>query len=171
MLPRSWIVMMIAIAALLLVAVFSYRNYRSTAVPLYSPKGISNAQTNPEIPLVSKLARPQGSPALKADMTAVPGFTLDDVKRYVGTHPVRTSDARPRTYTITRAEFMNSKQVSDLLSGARTGFPEDYMLCYVELAGTFTFSGPRGATRIYQRGFEVFDAHTGNLLMVGGLRN
>jgi hypothetical protein len=63
----------------------------------------------------------------------------------------------------------DSKQVTTLLNGASTGFPVDYLLCYVELSGTFTFSGPKGATATYHRGIEIFEAHTGNFLMGGGL--
>jgi hypothetical protein len=166
---RSQIIIASIVAVLLLIAAFSY-GFRTRGVALYENKN-AIAQAGPDIPDIAKLARPTGSPAIKSDTAVVPGYTLEDVKRFVGTHPIRTNDGQPRAFTISRAEFMNSKQVSDVLNGASTGFADDYMLCYVELAGIFIFSGPRGATRTYKRGFEVFDAQTGNLLMVGGLRS
>jgi hypothetical protein len=169
MVPRSLIISAVAITVLLLAAVFAYKSYWSPRAPIYADGSAPSAHASLEIPDVNKLARPQGSPAIKANTTAVPGYTLDDVKQFVTAHPIRTSPDGAPPATISRAEFMSSKQVSELLNGTRTGFPDDYMLCYVELAGAFTFSGPMGATRTYQRGFEVFDASTGNRLMVGGL--
>ena len=64
---------------------------------------------------------------------------------------------------------MSSAAVGQRLNGASTGLPDDTPLCYVELTGDFTFSGPPGAEPHFARGFEVFDAKTGNLLLAGGL--
>ena len=49
-----------------------------------------------------------------------------------------------------------------------TGLPDDALVCYVELRGALTFAAAPGVTLTFQRGYEVFDAHTGNLLMWGG---
>jgi hypothetical protein len=112
---------------------------------------------------------PRGSAAIKPSTTATPAFSVDDVKKFVTTHRFPFSISRDRKYSISRIEFLSSRQVSDLLNGAYTGFPDDYMLCYVELQGTFTFPGPMGSTVTYHRGIEIFDAGTGNFLISGGL--
>jgi hypothetical protein len=65
---------------------------------------------------------------------------------------------------------MSSKQVKELLHGESTGFSDDHMLCYVEMQGPVTFSGPEGVALSYEGAIEVFDAHTGNFLIVGGLQ-
>jgi hypothetical protein len=59
--------------------------------------------------------------------------------------------------------------VSLLLQGEDAGFPDDALLCYVELHGDFTFLVPQSVVMRYHRGYEVFDARTGNLVMAGGL--
>jgi hypothetical protein len=64
---------------------------------------------------------------------------------------------------------MTSQAVSVVLQGERTGLPDSTLLCYVELRGNVVFSGPRGVTVAYPRAYEVFDAHTGNLLGWGGM--
>lgn len=121
-------------------------------------------------PTAANAQLPRGSPALKPGPTGSP-YTLDDVREFVLAHPLGARTDKSSAVTITRLEFLTSKEVSPLLKGATTGFADDYKLCYVELAGNFTFFGPQGATRTYQRAFEVFDAQTGNFLMMGGLRN
>jgi len=117
---------------------------------------------------------PLGSPAIRPtrpieQLTAnAAAFTIEDVKQYVSTHrPAMSTGAQG--YTITRAEFLPSRQVNMLLNGARTGVEDDRLLSYVELRGTFSFTGPRGITVSYPRAVEIFDAHTGNLLVAGGL--
>ena len=71
--------------------------------------------------------------------------------------------------TVVRVEFLTSKQVSTLLGGESIGLPDDALLCYVGLQGSFAFPGPQGPTVTYPRGVEVFDAWTGNLLISGGM--
>jgi hypothetical protein len=112
---------------------------------------------------------PVGSPAITARTGGTPAFTVDDVKQYVATHalPMAASgDAKP---AITRVEFVTSQTVSERLNGTTTGFPADYPLCFVELQGPFTFSGPGGTKVTYNRGVLIFDAKTGNLVIGGGM--
>jgi hypothetical protein len=156
-----------AVVVIVLVAVAAYWSNRQTGAPTYANAG--NMQPAPPIPVPANLARPEGSPAIKVDKTAAAPFGEDDVRQFIAAHPMQTSDGRPAT--ISRIQFIPSREVSSLLDGARTGVPDDDPLCLVEFAGHFTFYGPRGAQRTYQHGYEVFDARTGNFLMVGGLRN
>ncbi len=64
--------------------------------------------------------------------------------------------------------------MTKILGGKNTGLPSTKPLCYVELKGNFTFSGPpspnhpQGTTVTHNTGFRVFDAKTGNLMLTGG---
>lgn len=114
-----------------------------------------------------------GSPAIPARTInagpTIPAFTVTDVAQYVSTHPMPRDIASGAKSTIVGIAFLTSQQVTVLLRGESTGLPDDALLCYVELHGTFVFPGPAGVTATYLRGYEVFDAHTGNILMAGGL--
>lgn len=115
---------------------------------------------------------PTGAPAIRPRTTtadaSTPAFTVADVEQYVTTNSL--PHALPTTVrpTIVKITFLTSQQVSTLLH-TTTGLPDATLLCYVELQGSFTFAGPRGTTTpTFSTGFEVFDAHTGNLLISGG---
>jgi hypothetical protein len=112
---------------------------------------------------------PTGSPAIKPTTGGTPAFSVDDAKRYVATHHVPMGLSRDSKPVITRAEFLTSREITDRLHGAASGFPDDYLLCYVELQGPVTFSGPKGAKVTYNRGVLIFDAHSGNLIIGGGM--
>jgi len=114
---------------------------------------------------------PVGVPAIVPRLGAVhtgPAFTREDAVQYVTSHPMWRNLAPWTPPTIEKVEFLTSRQVSSLLSGESTGLPDNALLCYVQLRGTFTFSGSTTMVT-YHTGFEVFDAHTGNFLMAGGL--
>jgi hypothetical protein len=68
--------------------------------------------------------------------------------------------------------FISGDEASMLLGGETVDRPDDYLICYVELRGPFLLSGmslpPGVKPPIVQTAFEVFDAHTGNLLVFGG---
>jgi hypothetical protein len=98
-----------------------------------------------------------------------PTFSASDASAYITTHPMWRNLAVWAPPTVVQVAFYSSKQVSTLLGGESTGMPDNTLLCYVELRGTFTFAGPNGTTATFSTGFEVFDAHTGNFLMAGGL--
>jgi hypothetical protein len=132
------------------------------AAPVQSMKPLDLPQIHPLPPI--------GSPAIPPRSSGTPAFTLDDVKQFVMAHPLQRGSNGGKIFAITRAEFMSSKQVVELLHGESTGFPDDHMLCYVEMHGPVTFSGPPGVTLSYEGAIEVFDAQTGNFLIVGGLR-
>ena len=71
--------------------------------------------------------------------------------------------------TTVNVQILTSLQVTTLLKGESTGLPDQTLLYYVDLHGTFTFAGPDNISATYLHGYEVFDAHTGNLVMWGGL--
>jgi len=129
----------------------------------------------PEVPSARNLPRdlaptaPSGSAAITPHLAGIPAFTIDDARRFVTTHPQSLGLRRDYSRSATRVEFLTSQQVSERLHGASTGFPADRLLCYVELQGTFTFSGPEGTHVTYPRRFFIFDAQTGHLVINGGL--
>jgi hypothetical protein len=129
--------------------------------------------TAPEIP--PNLQRPQG-PTVPSQPQGVPGivitinrgslaFTTDDARNYIQAHPM----AGDQQETITRVEFLPTSKVQQLLHGDTIGTPPNYMLCYAQLQGVFTFTSWDGTLLTFNTGVMVFDAHTGNLLLEGGL--
>lgn len=114
-----------------------------------------------------------GIPAIHPQSNTVdpstPAFTAADVEQYINNTPMPRNLAANIKPVIVKIEFETSREVSALLSGESIGVPDDTLLCYVELQGTFIFTRPDGSTITSQKGFEVFDAHTGNLLVAGTL--
>lgn len=118
----------------------------------------------------SQVTVPVGSAAIKPASQSVPSFTVEAAREYVMTHPFPAfAGGKGQKPAITRAEFLTSKQVTEILRGASTGFADDQLLCYVELKGPFTFSGPPNTTVTYPRGIMIFHATTGNFVMSGGI--
>src|SRR5262249_2395749 len=113
----------------------------------------------------SSIAVPMGSAAIKATIQGTPSFTVDAAREYVMAHPLPAFAGRKNEKpAITRAEFLTSKQVREILRGASTGFPDNQLLCYVELQGPFIFSGPPKTAVTYPRGIMIFNAATGNFI-------
>jgi hypothetical protein len=118
----------------------------------------------------SQTTVPVGSAAIKPASQSVPSFNVEAAREYVMAHPFPAfAGGKGKRPTITRAEFLTSKQVTEILRGASTGFADDQLLCYVELKGPFTFSGPPNTTVTYPRGIMIFHAATGNFVMSGGI--
>ncbi len=112
-------------------------------------------------------ALPTGRAAIKPTLSGVPSFSLDAARAYAESGRIPIGVAR--NVHATDAKFLTSTEVSKRLDGATTGLPDDAQLCFVEMQGDFTFAGPSGSDPHFTRGFEVFDAKSGNLLLSGGL--
>lgn len=86
---------------------------------------------------------------------------------YVSTHHVlhtfEPSSTRP---IVDTARFLTSQEVSQLFNGESLGVPDETLVCMVEFHGNFLVPGPAGKVGTFHQGAEVFDAHTGNLLLV-----
>jgi hypothetical protein len=139
------------------------------------PQGASQGKAvTPDISRLLKESRPTvpvGSAAIKPATQSVPSFTVDAAREYAMAHPLPAfAGGKNQKPKITRSEFLTSKQVSQILHGANTGFADDQLLCYVELQGPFTFSGPPKTTVTYPRGIMIFNAATGNFIMSGGIQ-
>ncbi len=115
-------------------------------------------------------------PTLHVQPNGTPAITKSDVIQYInangyaggpddtGGHPI-----------IEKVLFISAKQASALIQGESADRPDNTIVCYVQLRGPFTVGGmavPLGvknSTPTILRGYEIFDAYTGNLLQWGGL--
>jgi hypothetical protein len=104
-----------------------------------------------------------------------PSFTVHDVLAHEQAHPFANhrmqSEGQPK---VTKELFITSAQASQRLEGEWIGLPDDALVCFVELYGTYRFYPPSlgggggGVTERTGTMHEIFDAHTGNLLVSGG---
>jgi hypothetical protein len=112
--------------------------------------------------------RPQGVAALTV-RAGDPPFTRDDVVAYIKTHRLPKTLGSPDQVAVDNVEFVTSAEVSRRLDGASTGLAATDRVAFVTLSGTFVFTGPDTRPVQFRRAYVVFDATTGNLLMVGTL--
>ena len=117
-----------------------------------------------------------GLPAIRphsiSSSPGTPGFTVADVKAYIPTaSQPRLVPVHGAHLTIEKVVFISSKEATQLMQGESPGLPNDALVCFVLLKGPFyvqvdhapgSLANPAAtATEID----EVFDAHTGNLLV------
>jgi len=117
-----------------------------------------------------------GVPALPTVATTTtpgkPAYTADEVRAYVLRNPPHgnkiTTSAAPG-YTVVAVTLVTADQF-DQRFGTGTQVPPETLVYMVELAGQFTMSGgpAPGTVNTYPSYIEVFDAHTGRLLIEGG---
>jgi len=137
------------------------REAKQIICPAPSPVPAYNAPDAPAL----------GAPALTPRNNCAPSFTMQDVLDYENAHPFATMHSDPvGKLTITKIWFITSAEASQQMGGESTGLPDDALVCYVEFYGTFRSYGPPGSNPIEHTGVaqQVFDAHTGNLLVEGG---
>jgi hypothetical protein len=116
------------------------------------------------------LAPPTGVPGINPHLNAVPAFTADEMARYASTTPPQGTLTWSGPPTVVQTAFLPSETVSALLGGLDVGRLKGTLIGYVELKGSFLFAAPVPAHPTpYSFAFEVFDVHTGNLLLYGGL--
>jgi hypothetical protein len=112
-----------------------------------------------------------GIPAIAPRNDCTPSFTVQDVLDYESAHPFATRRTEAvGKLTITKIWFITSAEAGQQMSGESVGIPDGALVCYVEFYGTFrTGSSPGGEpTERTGTATQVFDAHTGNLLVAGG---
>ena len=118
----------------------------------------------------------EGLPAIQPHLSSVPTFAEEDVRDYVATHAVPGGSIKSATPpTVVAIRFMTTHEASALIQNF-IGWRKDDLVCYVELEGLFTFhGGPPGYVSkhatipVETRVYEILDARTGNLLVVGFL--
>jgi len=113
--------------------------------------------------------RPQGSAALSVKPGAEP-FSKQDVATYFKTHNLPMNATNTSDFTVESLQFMTDKDLTAQLSGASTGLAENDKVGFATLTGLFVFTGPPNAKPArFARSYAVFDAATGNLMMIGTL--
>lgn len=98
----------------------------------------------------------------------IPGarFTSADAAKWVSAHAVPHTfvSAKP---TVGQIDFITSGEASTRLKGETIGIPDSSLVCYVPFYGNFTAIGPPKSKPVtFSKGVEIFDAQTGNLLLV-----
>lgn len=99
---------------------------------------------------------------------SVPSFAKQDVVKYVSTHPIPRAISSGSS-TVANVSFMTSGAASKMLRGEPIGLPYNSLVSVVEVHGNYILPNLLTigtATQV----FEVFDAHTGSLLMVSFLQ-
>jgi hypothetical protein len=144
-----------------------------------APQSLQNAAPVPHPRTSNRQGQPIGYPAIRPHAStnnsatigteSSPGFTVNDAIEYVKTHGIFKAIGAHGTVKVAKAKFMPSKAASVALDGESIGLPDDALVCYVELHGKIDFAGPSGVVVTFSRVYELFDAQSGNLLMVGGL--
>lgn len=125
-------------------------------------------------PTTQNVAQPTASPSSATDgirLVKKDGgpITQDDVIKYVQMAGMPGTLNHTSSITVTRAVLLTSSVISAYLHDEQTGYPDSESLWFVEIRGTFVFSGPPGQTVTSHIGYQVFDPTTGNLVMFGGM--
>ena len=110
----------------------------------------------------------RGSPAIVPSiMNAGPNvaaITVQDASAYVLAHPIYQAQGTP--VAITKVSFMTYRD-ADAQIGLGIFLAPDRLLCLVQVSGTFIVDGPPGyVSPTHVLAYEVFDAHTGNYLLL-----
>lgn len=110
-----------------------------------------------------------GLPAITPRNNCTPSFTVQDVVDYERAHPFSNHRMTPvGAPKLTKVLFITSAEASKRMGNVWIGLPDDALVCFVELSGTYRFSPPMGpASEHTGTMHQVFDAHTGNLLVSG----
>lgn len=117
-----------------------------------------------------------GLPAIRPHSVSrspsTPGFTVDDVKAYIPTaSQPKLVPVQGARLTIEKVLFISSKEATQLMRGESPGLPDNALVCFVLLKGPFYVQvdyapgAPASTAQTASEIAEVFDAHTGNLLV------
>lgn len=148
--------------------------------PTPTPSGGTNCvvptsiYTPVPIPTTSNAGLPAIHPSIQTTDPLMPAFTADEAAQYVLKHPFFGRLEPQGPITVTSVQFLTTAQDPRMLAG---WLEPDRLLCIVQVSGTFRFAGapvldPSGTPRppVVTAGtaFQIFDAHTGNQLALGG---
>ncbi len=124
----------------------------------------------PPTPGTTGTSMGDGSPAITPRTAttdpSTPTFTLADATDYVAHHPGVVTDGTP--ITVGAAEFLTAQQLAAKYNIDETlNVPADRLLCVVQADGNFPVGGALGSrVVIVHHSYHVFDAHTGNIIVV-----
>ncbi len=139
------------------------------------PGGTTTPRSSRPLPTPRRdaTAYPRGAPAIRPrnapDDPATPTFTTHEVAASVRAHPI-ADRVRPETaVTVARVEFLPRRAFPQRYPQLRPLAPDEALLCVATLRGTFRVPAPpllraQGTPRTTDIAWQVFDAHTGNLL-------
>ena len=118
-------------------------------------------------------SKTMGSPAITPHICSIPSFTTDDVQHYVETHPFVTHvSVSQGKVTASKIDFLSYGQAVGMLHdytvSLASNVPNARPVCLATLAGTFVAIGEAAGTPPSHQAHEIFDAQTGNLLVLGG---
>jgi hypothetical protein len=115
--------------------------------------------------------RPRGMNAIYVKASGGQTFTKQDVVTYFKTHNLPMNMTPSSQFHVDSLEFLTNDQVSARLEGASPGVAPGEKVAFATLSGVFVFTGPPpGKPARFSRAYAVFDASTGNLLMIGTLQ-
>jgi hypothetical protein len=123
----------------------------------------------PDAPHTAVTGIPAIRPMRPGADPGTPTFAADDAITYVAQSTFRGPKLVSTTpVVVTGVEFITSKDAEGRL-GTTIGLRDTDLVCVVSVTGTFTVSGPHGQAvkAPSTRGYSVFDARTGNLLVEG----
>lgn len=127
-----------------------------------------------------RLAQNPGDPAIVPSLhvtsNGTPAITKSDVIQYINANGYAGGPVVSGGHVvIEKILFISAKQASALIRGESADRPDTTIVCYVQLRGPFIIEAldvPPGVTNQVPpvlRGYEIFDAYTGNQLQWGGL--
>jgi hypothetical protein len=110
----------------------------------------------------------QGGTGIRARNDCTPSFTQQDVRDYLARGVSLGMIGVTGQPTVTRVVFLTIGDL-DRASGDsewEANYPADMLVCYAGLSGTFTFSSGIDPPSSLSAVSIVFDAHTGNQLVI-----
>jgi hypothetical protein len=119
---------------------------------------------------------PAITPSISDAGPASPAFTVSDVVNYensqycpscLGGQNGAAGYSSSTTTSMVSAEFITYKDLLLRDDTLTLNLPDDTLLCFVQYSGSFQQGNPTGATTTFPYAMEVYDAHTGNLLVWG----
>ena len=111
-----------------------------------------------------------GAPAIRPHLApsgnTTPSFNAQDVVAYVKANGVGGKIDSSVPATVEKVEFLSARVASTRLH-TWIGVQDDALLCLVTVRGSFSITPPGGGRRAGSNvAFLVFDAHTGNILIL-----
>lgn len=120
------------------------------------------------------LKLPKGTPKRPTGMAALDvsdkaqAFTVASVSAYFTTHNLPMNMGATTDIHVDNVEIITDAELGKRLSGVSTGLGADAKVAFASLSGLFVFTGPpHGRVARFRFAYAVFDAQTGNLLLVG----
>ena len=115
--------------------------------------------------------RPSGESALTIHPGGASPFTASDVATFINWHQLPGLSSK-EPIQVTSLSFITDRELSGRLDGESTGLPGDAQVAFATLSGRFVSRVPLRPDQPVEldSAYAVFDAQTGNLLMVGSLR-